>query len=132
MDWQSLEQAIFAWEDYARSEEADATRRVRQVAYLLHRIDRGRHSFLPMRLLMGWILGIPFSQQGGRNIGIKDRFSALADMGLARIDEASPFFEAYWDTYQGYCDELGNPPACYIGDNPRTGRVFWAFPAMIG
>lgn len=132
MDWLSLERAIFAWEDYARTETADATRRVRQVAYLLHRIDRDRHSFLPMRLLIGWTLGIPFSQQGGRNIGIKDRFSSLTDIGLARIDEASPFFDAYWDTYQRCCQELGNPPACYIGDNPRTGRVFWDLPRLIG
>lgn len=129
MDWGDLQRAVAAWIDHERVEPADAVRRVRQVAYLLHLVDGGRHRFLPIRLLIGWTMGIPFAQQGGRSIGIRDRYETLADMGLARIGESSPFFDDIWDRYQRHCVELGQPPACYSGDNARTGRVFFVYPA---
>ena len=123
-----LQRSIAAWDDHVRVDPTDAARRVRQVAYLLHIENGDLQRFLPIRLMIGWIGGIPFSQQGGRSIDIKDHYPGLAEMGLARIDESSPFFDLYWDRYTRHCAELGRPPARYFGDNPRTGRVFWAFP----
>jgi hypothetical protein len=101
---------------------------VRQVAYHLHRVDQGRHSFVPLRLLISWTEGTPFAQQGGRSIDMKTHFPAFEALGLARIDEGSPFFNLFWDRYDRHCADLGQPPACYIGDNPRTGRMFWTCP----
>ena len=111
-----------------RVDPVDATRRIRQVAYLLHTEDRDRQGFLPLRLLIGWTNGIPFAQQGGRSIHIKDYYANFAEMGLARIGETSPFFDVIWDRYFQHCTEIGQPPACYIGENPKTGRVFWTLP----
>lgn len=129
MDWSDLQRAVAAWSDHERVEPADAVRRVRQVAYLLHIVEQGRDRFVPLRLLIGWTLGIPFAQQGGRSIGIRDRYDNLAEMGLARIGEGSAFFDDIWERYQRHCVQLGQLPACYIGDNPRTGRVFFGYPA---
>lgn len=128
MDWAALQRSIAAWDDHARSDPDDAVRRVRQVGYHLHIDADDLQRFMPLRLLIGWTNGIPFAQQGGRSIGIKDYYLSLAEMGLARIGETSPFFDEMWDRYDRHCAALGQPPACYIGDNPRTGRVFWTYP----
>jgi hypothetical protein len=77
----------------------DATRRVRQVAYHLHLDDKDGSRFLPLRLLIAW-----------------------SDA------ETSPFFGEFWERYNHYCADLGNAPACYIGDDPRIGRIFWTLP----
>ena len=96
---------------------------------LLHLEENGVHRFLPMRLLFAWIDGVPFTRQGGRGVSIRDQYAALAEPGLARVSESSPFFDRFWDRYLGHCVEMGNAPACYIGDDPRTGRVFWTAPS---
>jgi hypothetical protein len=128
MDWAALQRSIAAWDNHARADPVDAVRRVRQVVYLLHIFADDQQSFMPLRLLIGWANGIPFAQQGGRSIDMKDHFASLAELGLARIGETSPFFDAIWNRYDRHCAELGQPPACYIGDNPRTGRIFWTYP----
>ena len=96
---------------------------------LLHLGEKGAHRFLPMRFLFAWIDGVHFTRQGGRGVGIRDQYAALAEPGLARVSESSPFFDRFWDRYHGRCVEMGNAPACHIGDDPRTGRVFWTTPS---
>jgi sugar phosphate isomerase/epimerase len=128
LDWPTLQRAVAEWDAYAMGDPKDATRRVRQVAYHLHLDDKDGPRFLPLRLLIAWSDGVPFAQQGGRSIDMKAHYETLADVGLARIAETSPFFGEFWERYSQYCADLGNAPACYIGDDPRTGRIFWTLP----
>jgi hypothetical protein len=128
LDWPALQMAIQGWDAHFLREPSDATRRVRQVGYLLQLEDKAAYRFLPMRLLIAWLEGVPFSQQGGRSVHVTNRFDQLADIGLARISEGSPFFAELFERYKAYCQTLGKGPANYIGDSPQTGRVFWAVP----
>ncbi|MDP3194823.1 hypothetical protein [Tabrizicola sp.] len=84
MHWSDLQRAVAAWSDHERVEPADAVRRVRQVAYLLH--IGARSGSLPTAEAVDRLdCRIPFTQQGGRSIGIRDRYDDLAEVGSARI-----------------------------------------------
>ncbi len=128
MDWEGLQKAISDWDSYAFSNPLDAIRRIRQVGYLLQIEKADQFCFLPIRLLISQSHGVPFAQQGERSLNMRSHFESLAELGLGRVAETSPFFESVWSRYEQYCGDHGKPPACYMGDNPKTGRVFWVFP----
>ena len=128
--WAALSSAITAWSAYRATDPTDAARRVRQVArhLVLPPGHGGDGAFLPLRLLIAWLQGIPFARQGGRSVNMQDHDLALWGLGLARVDQSSPFFEAIFCRYHDQCLSLGKAPARYAGDDPRNDRVFWVVP----
>ena len=124
---EGLQQSVDAWRNHRHAEHADSFRRVRQVAFLLYLMEP-EIEFMPMRLLVSHIDGVPLAQQGGRSLKMEAQFPALEAVGLTRITETSPAFAEVFETYHGYCVTRGKAPANYSGVHPTTGRVFWAFP----
>ena len=122
-----LASASDAWRAYRLQDPQDGLRIQRQAAYFL--VMPGRTpEFLPLRFMLAWLQGTPFSQKGGRSIDMKDHFAVLAELGLARVAERTMFFAATFATYEARCVAQGGAPSNYIGTDPRTGRVFWVAP----
>ena len=123
-----LHQAIGAFKEFSAEHAEDRARILRQSQYFL--VTSGDAAqFAPMRRVIAWLRDTPFGQNGGRGENRKKLEPVLASLGWRAVRQGDPEFETIWENYEKTCLYAGGPPANCIGDQPRTGRIFWLAPA---
>jgi len=122
-----LAKAMDAWDAFA-SEDAKTFADSMASSWKILVAGGNPACFYPLRRLISWNTGTPFSQKGGRSTNIQMIAKLLLDQGFGRVLPGSPYFDALFDDYARTCAALGKTAGRVNGADPHTSREFWISP----